>query len=42
MRIYELVVLGEVYGYFKSFEKAKEHLKEILRDIYHTYIRKIW
>ena len=32
MRIYELVVLGEVYGYFKSFEKAKEHLKEILRD----------
>ena len=32
MRIYELVILGDVYGYFKSFEKAKKVLKEILRD----------
>lgn len=32
MRIYELVILGDVYGYFKSFERAKERLKKILRD----------
>lgn len=32
MIVYELVILGDVYGYFKSFEKAKKVLKEILRD----------
>lgn len=32
MTVYELVILGDVYGYFKSFEKAKKVLKEVLRD----------
>lgn len=32
MTVYELVILGDTYGYFKSFEKAKKVLKEVLRD----------
>ena len=32
MIVYELVILGDVYGYFKSLEKAKRVLKEILRN----------
>lgn len=36
MRIYEVIIFGDVYGYFKSFEKAKEHLKKILRDRVYT------
>ena len=32
MKIYEVVICGDSYGYFKSFEKAKRVTKEILRD----------
>ena len=32
MRIYEVVICGDSYSYFKSFEKAKRVTKEILRD----------
>lgn len=33
MKIFEIVICGESFGYFKSEQKAIDRIKQVLRDI---------